>query len=253
LINPKKYIYDNYGTIYTNINNTLYEWSFRCDFIYNYNEGKNNSDGNNIDFIYKKDMKLVLDMNLNGIILDMRYFQIFNVTFFDIYFKNKICNIKHNEYLTYIYCDKDKVDITKFKNFYFYQKDLNFTFNLNYNDLFIVKNNILFFNVFFDQNGFSHLLNIGKIFFMKYLLVFSYDQKMIGFYMKNEDEHGLIIEEKKQISPVILKICIIALMIIIISALIVIIIKCLKKKSGRKTRKNEIDDNYDYTIQNNDD
>ena len=255
MIDSNKYVYDNYGTIYTNIDNILDEWSFRCDFIYNYNEEKNISDIDNRDFIYKKNMKLVLDLNLNGIILDMTYFQIFNITFFDMYFKNKVCNIKKIEYLSYIFCDKDKVDITKFKKFYFYQKDLNYTFHLDYKDFFFVKNNVLFFNIFFDENGFSHLLNMGKIFFMKYLLAFSYDQKMIGFYMKNEDEQGLIIEDNKDnknISSIVLKICVIVLMILIIGALVIIIIKCSNKKSGRKIRKNELDENYDYTIQNND-
>ena len=109
---------------------------------------------------------MVFDLNLNGIILDMNYFQIFNITFFNEYFKNKICQTKKIEYITFIYCEKEKVNIKNFKNIYFYQNYLNYTFHLDYNDLFFVYNNTLIFNIFFDENGFSHLFNIGKIFFI---------------------------------------------------------------------------------------
>ena len=112
---------------------------------------KNTNDS--IDYIYKKNSKLVFDLNLNGIILDMNYFQILNKTFFYEYFKNNICKINRVDYISYIICVKDKVDIKKFKNIYFYQKDYNYIFSLNYNDLFINKNNILFFNIYFDENG----------------------------------------------------------------------------------------------------
>ena len=251
IINPNKYNIDNFDKIYTNIDNVLDEWSFRCDFIYNFKVDQNYTNSSSFDYIYKKNSKLVFDLNLNGIILDMTYFQIFNLTFFNEYFKKNICKIKRSESVKYIYCEKYKVNINKFKNIYFYQKDFNYTFYLDYNDLFLIDNNILFFNIFFDENGFSHLLHMGKIFFKKYLLVFNYDNKTIGFY-KNKEESGLIIEERNQISSTIYKIVVISIMIIIIIGLLIIMFKCLNKKTGRKARKNEIDEEFDYTIQNND-
>jgi hypothetical protein len=48
-----------------------------------------------------------------------------------------------------------------------------------------------------------------------------------------------------------MKLCIIGVMLFFIFALIVLFIKCVNKKSGRKTRKNELDDDFEYTIQNN--
>ena len=250
IINPNKYNYDNFDRIYTKLDNILDEWTFGCDFIYNFKKDKNYSDTNVTDYIYKKKAKIVFDLNLNGIILDMGYFQIFNITFFYEYFKNKICQTKKKEYLTYIYCEKEKVNIKKFKNIYFYQNNFNYTFYLDYNDLFFVYNSTLFFNIFFDENGFSHLLNIGKIFLKKYLLVFNYDNKMIGFY-KNKEEIGLIIEEKKELFSKVFKIVAIVILILIILGLIIILIKCLYKKNGRKPRKNELDEEFDYSIQNN--
>ena len=243
LINRDKYTFDKYTPIYTNIDNILYEWSFRCDCTYNYVREKNNSD----DSINKKNMKLVLDLNLNGMILAISYFHIFNQTFFSEYLNNKICFMKKDDSLSYIYCDKDKVNIKKFKDIYFYQKDINYTFHFDYKDLFIIKNDILFFNIFFDENDFTHLANIGKIFFVKYLLVFNYDKKMIGFYTKNTDENSFISMDNSYI-----KIILIIFMVLLAIILVVILIKYLNKKSGRKIRKNELDEDYDYSIQNND-
>ena len=243
LINGDKYKFDKYTPIYTNIDNILDEWSFRCDCNYNYVKEKNNTD----DSINKKNMKIVLDLNLNGMILAISYFKIFNQTFFSEYLNNKICFMKKDDSLSYIYCDKDKVNIKKFKDIYFYQKDINYTFHFDYRDLFIVKNDILFFNIFFDENDFAHLANFGKIFFVKYLLVFNYDKKMIGFYTKNTEENSFISEENLYI-----KIILIIFMILLAIVLVVILIKYLNKKSGRKIRKNELDEDYDYSIQNND-
>ena len=216
LINPDKYKFDKYTPIYTNIDNILYEWSFRCDCSYNYVREKNNSD----DSINKKNMKLVLDLNLNGMILAISYFHIFNQTFFSEYLNNKICFMKKDDSLSYIYCDKDKVNIKKFKDIYFYQKDINYTFHFDYKDLFIIKNDILFFNIFFDENDFTHLANIGKIFFVKYLLVFNYDKKMIGFYTKNTDENSFISMDNSYIKIIL----IIFIFIIILDAIIIIFI-----------------------------
>ena len=243
LINPDKYKFDKYTPIYTNIDNILDEWSFLCDCYYNYVKEKNNSD----DSINKKNMKLVLDLNLNGMILAISYFHIFNQTFFSEYLNNKICFMKKEESLSYIYCNKDKVNIKKFKDIYFFQKDINYTFHFDYKDLFIIKNDILFFNIFFDENDFTHLGNIGKIFFVKYLLVFNYDKKMIGFYTKNTDENTFVSADNLYI-----KIILIIFMILLAIVLVVILIKYLNKKSGRKIRKNELDEDYDYSIQNND-
>ena len=243
LINPDKYKFDKFTSIYTNIDNILDEWSFRCDCYYNYVKEKNNSD----DSINKKNMKIVLDLNLNGMILGKSYFNIFNQTFFSEYLNNKICFMKKDESLSYIYCNKDKVNIKKFKDIYFFQKDINYTFHFDYKDLFIIKNDILFFNIFFDENDFTHLANIGKIFFVKYLLVFNYDKKMIGFYTKNTDENSFVSTDNLYMTIIL-----IIFMILLAIVLVAILIKYLNKKSGRKIRKNELDEDYDYSIQNND-
>ena len=245
-IYPKKFSLDDFYKVYTNIDNVLDEWSFRGDLIYNYNNNQNNMNNS----IYKANMKLVLDMNLNGLILDYSYFSIFNKTFFHDYLNDGICKIEKEEYY-YLYCEKDKININKFKTIYFYQKEFNYTFNFDYKDLFLVKNNYIIFNIFFDVNGFDRLLHVGKIIFRKYLLAFNYENKMIGFYKENNNKNGLIIEENNN-HPELIQICGIIFGGIVLISLIIIFIRNFYGNKGRKIRKNELDDNYDYSIQNND-
>ena len=245
-IYPKKFSLDNFYKVYTNIGNVLDEWSFRGDLIYNYNNNQN--DKNNS--IYKVNMKLVLDLNLNGLILDYSYFLIFNQTFFSDYLNNGICKIKKEEYY-YLYCERDKININKFKTIYFYQKDFNYTFNIDYKDLFLVKNNYVIFNIFFDENGFNLLLHAGKIIFRKYFFAFNYENKMIGFYKENNNKNDLIIEDNNSHSEMIL-ICGVIFVSIVLLSLLIIFIRNICGNKGRKMRKNELDDNYDYSIQNND-
>ena len=245
-IHPQKYSIDDFYKVYTNLNNLLDEWSFRGDFLYNYNENANNLNSS----INKKDIKLVLDLNLNGLIFDYSYFHIFNQTFFHEYLNKGICTIKHGEYY-YIYCEKDKININNFKTIYFYQKDFNYTFNFDYKDLFIIKHNYYIFNIFFDVNGFTLLFKAGKIFLRKYLLAFDYEQKMIGFYLTKSEKNGLNLEKNNNNQLMIL-ICALVFVGIVFVFLIFIFIKYCCGNKGRKLRKNEIDENYDYSIQNND-
>ena len=246
---PKRYFNDNLYKVYTNINNYLDEWSFKVDFLYNYNENENNLNAS----INKKNMKVVLDLNLNGIIMDYSYFPIFSQTFFHEYINNGICKMKLGEY-HYIYCEKDKININNFKTIFLYQKDFNFTFKFDYNDLFIIKHNYYIFNIFFDVNGFTHLLNAGKIFLRKYLLAFDYEQKMIGFYLEKPENKGLNLEDnnKNKNNQLIIIICFLIFVCIVLVFLIAIFIKYCCGNKGRKVRKNEIDESYDYSIQNND-
>ena len=244
-IYPKKYSEDNFYKLYTNIDNVLAEWSFKGLLTYNYNKEENNYS------IYKNKVKVVLDLNLNGLIMDYIYFNVFNRTFFHEYLKNDICKIKHKDYY-YIYCEKDKIDITKFKTIYYYQKDFNYTFSFDYNDLFITKKNYIIFNIFFEDNGFTLLIYGGKIFLRKYLFAFNYEQKMIGFYLESREEKGLIPENKNNSSEILLIFLLIFIFLLFLFLIILLLKYCCGNK-GRKIRKNELDDSYDYSIQKNDD
>ena len=137
-------------------------------------------------------------------------------------------------YINY-YC-KEEVDIKQLNNLYFYIKDLDYTFELNYKDLFYnFKGKNYFLVVFPWYMGLQW--RMGFPFFKKYQLIFDSDNKIIGIYDR--------IFEKKSIFLKFWKNNLIILFIIIIAFLIFYIIRNIKNKS-RKIRANELNENYEY-------
>ena len=87
----------------------------------------------------------------------------------------------------------------------------------------------------------------GKPFFKKYKIVFNPDSKQIGHYIKEEQSLEGENNNGKSNLKTILFIVVILVLVIIIVALGYILNKVLKKRK----RKNEIDENYDYISEGN--
>ena len=105
--------------------------------------------------------------------------------------ERKICSISEiNKKVFYSCKSNDKKEIKeKFKTLYFYDKVFNYIFELNYEDLFYEKNNILYFLICFDtglleddkyNNSYEWVL--GKPFMYKYLFSFNVEKNEISFY-----------------------------------------------------------------------
>ena len=143
----------------------------------------------------------------------------------------------------YYYCDKEKYkDIIKyFPPLEFYLKEMNYTFELNYTDLFVEKYDKLILMVFFPKYG-SMDWYLGKPFLKKYSFLMNQDSKIIGYYDRK------IIDNSNNNNYITLKIILIVIGIIIILALGVALGKFITKE---KKRKNIMDDDgYDYTAKN---
>ena len=68
-----------------------------------------------------------------------------------------------------------------FPDLYFEKKDFETTFNLTYEDLFILdENNKYIFLIY--NNRFTPTYILGTIFLRKYQLIFNVDSKTIGYY-----------------------------------------------------------------------
>ena len=159
--------------------------------------------------------------------------------FFSIYYNKNICfkeRLKTKE--LFIYCKNiNEFDAKKFKNIYFKSVDLNCFFELNFKDLFYYKDNYIYFSMLFKGNSWI----FGELFLKKYYLVFNQDQKTVGYYKninieipngRNENEFKVDI---LLISLILFLICIIVVLIIVYF-----------KKGKRKSRTNELEDNYEY-------
>ena len=139
--------------------------------------------------------------------------------------------VKYNSY----YCDLS-AKISNFPPLEFYNKDLNYTFKFDHNDLFVKNNNRFQFLIIFEQYEKNNRWKFGRIFFKKFLMVFDYDKKQIGFYVK---------EGKNKIKNNDNKFLIIFLIILIL-ILILIVYKFFIRKNQRKIKANELEDNFEY-------
>ena len=196
-----------------NIDNLFYGKEFIANYqqiLFNYNE-------NFIKGTYK----------LQNVLLE---------NFFEEYIKiNKCFSINFNDEMISYYCNDD-ILIENFQNIKLFHKDGNFTFELNYKDLFKKVNGKYYFLMYFQKhNPFSFI--VGKPFLKKYLFVFNQDKRTIGYYK--------IIPSNNNLFIVWLLIIICFFIIILLGSYILI----YRPGKLRKKRLNEIDDEYEYNVQ----
>ena len=226
----------------------------KWDIVYN-QIYSNNKDLNSIN----KDISADLSINYDYIVSPKEYFDQLILPFFNSYIKNNKCqfrDIKNSVYVYEIlYCDKNTFtiqDMKKFPSLFFYHRELNYTFVLNYEDLFEeINNNIYFLVVKNIGNYYQDIWKMGKTFLKKYQFSFNQDSKMISFYphmndnnYKRDEEEKNNKENKKFNSSYIwIAICIVCLIVGIYIGTKIIL-------KNRKKRANELDDEYDYNYKN---
>ena len=144
--------------------------------------------------------------------------------------KTFFSNEFNNSYI-YFVC-KQEMDIKQFSDLSFYSRSMNITFKLDNNDLFYNFNKKKYFLIIFHSKKLESNWYLGSIFLKKYDIIFDKHTKTIGTY------------EKFQKGWKFIYLIIILLILIIIGLIIFIVCYLLRKR--RKTRVNEIDDDFDY-------
>ena len=140
-----------------------------------------------------------------------------------------------------ISCKKD-FDTSKFPTLYFSQADYNFTFELTEKDLFEVRGDRKYFLIVFKVNTNSHLWKLGRVFMQKYFLNFDYNSKTIGFYKYLYDKkEGTKFNYKAML-------WVIWIFLLILTGVGCFFLGKLVYDKTRKKRANELDDDYDYQI-----
>jgi len=165
--------------------------------------------------------KASLEPSFNFIKGPMDYFKFINETFFNNFFEQNKCfignyRISTNIYSLY-YCE-NKEEIKKelkknFININLLHRFLEKEFVLNYDDLFLEKNNKIYFLIIFDTSVRNNWI-FGKPFLKKYFFSFNYDQKILTFYETNNNEENKDDDDKDKYYKWILIIIIIILVII---------------------------------------
>ena len=149
----------------------------------------------------------------------------------------------------FYFCDKEKYkeNMKYFPPLRFIHKEMNYTFELTYEDLFIEKYDKLILLIFFEDSGSDWYL--GKPFLKKYPFIMNHDMKIVGFYKnhgyyknnelnKNNDKRN-----NNEQTFFMLKILFIGLGVIMLTVFGIFIGKYLFKK---KKRINTLEDDYDY-------
>ena len=217
-----KYKEDNYASISLNSYSNYFELNFNTIFYGN-------------DFVVENEIiQLFYDYNF------IRAGNKFKLTvlekFFNKYIEDNKCfsEIFNKEMISY-YCNKD-VPIKEFNDLKFFHKEFNFTFILNYNDLFKEVNGKYYFLMYFKKEG-TFTFQLGKPFLKKYLMIFNQDKRTIGFYKSIENNNNSFF--------IWILIFFDFLIILLLGGYILI----FKPGKFRKKRINEIEEEYEYTVQ----
>ena len=171
--------------------------------------------------------------------------------FFEELINNRICKeekfFNHREQFHYFFysCESElkselvkekyKKNILEFKS-----NSLNEIFSFNLTELFIKVGTKLYFSIIFDEYQ-MHGWKLGNIFLQKYPLIFSFDNKAIGYYSQN-------LKNVKNTSNNKFTYILIGLILFLIIILVIGIRKynILKKLIPRKLMANELLDQYSY-------
>ena len=113
--------------------------------------------------------------------------------FYDL-FKDNICKKINFERKYFFLCKKEYKNLiqTTFPSLYFFSEELNYIFELNFNDLFIEHGQYLIFAIYFDffqieifEDAFLSEWFFGEAFLKKYSFSFDLDNGKIRFYKEN--------------------------------------------------------------------
>ena len=228
-IAPDKYNYDNLKWTKSEINRYSINWNILFDKIY---FGEKLSEEKLINFNFNNNSYIKLEQTREcqliiekGLIKGTKeYKQLFLKIF------ENDCEETNEDDLIFYSCTLN-TNIEKLPSLFFIHKELNYTFTLDSNDLFVKELGKYYFLVYFFDKGENNWI-LGKPFFRKYQLIFDNDGKKIGFYNGYDKKSNL-------------KIFLIILFLIIILILIFLITHYFKH-NNRKRRFNELDDNYEY-------
>ena len=239
-----RYDQNNYREIYADFAEDDLTWKIKFNEIYlNEKEKSNKIKVEQFAYCYFRIEKGIIEGS-------EKYRQQLLNTFMKEQIDKNLCFEGNSEYYYSYYCKKE-VDISKMKNIYFYNKQLDFTFELTYQDLFYYndKDEYNYFLIIFsndledsDENQYRYWI-LGEPFFKKYQFIFNKDSKTMGIYtsINNKDNRNTWWSKYKWYFILIV------LLVILLCGLSVLLFLFLRKPKKRKIKANELDDEFDYT------
>ena len=245
---------NHFRKIYTTIikNNGESQWGLSFDKIYLKNVSASNKEYEEILDDCEKCKNVELNPNFGAIIGPTKYKLLLESAYLNKFLNNKICFqpilkiSKNNEDKSfyYYYCYSSYIEQMRkeFMPIIFEHKEFKYNFTLNFDDLYVKKNNYIFLKIIFQQYQTTNWV-FGAPFTNNYLLLFDSNSKEIGFYSENiNDNINVEIKKSKNSFVNILQKTIIGFLLVIIGVIIG------KKLFGlrRKLRANELEEKFEY-------
>ena len=242
-------------------NNDYYKYEYAIDkpkyMMYGLQFDSINYGNNKTNIGGSMQSKFLSDLGL--IVGTTNYYEIIIDKFFNDYLIKGICTIDEikvnvewregDKNYKYFYCEKNKIDISKLENIKFIHNKLNYTFTFNYTELFEEIDNYYIFKIIFPKTREFYWI-FGKPWLAKYLMVFDQDKKIVGHYYYMNDKSIKENKSKKKQFNNILLLVIIGILFIIIGVFMIWLILFLKR-DNRRRRLNEINEDYEYSQDNN--
>ena len=231
---------------YTTYEANIMKWELKFNKIfYKYNDKEIKIIADNV---------ILLDISNYFIVAPEYYFKSITENYFQTYYDKNICKYEYlEEYLTF-YCEKSKGfsidEIKKFPSIFFEHIELEYTFELSFKDLFI-ENNGKYWLLLVTDNYRTDIWILGNIFLKKYQFTFNLESKEIGYYNPNLEKKEN--NKEKDSSKIILYILLILALLVIIGFIAYFVKIKLYPKVLKKKRANELDDDFDYVSQKNND
>ena len=189
---PSDYLKNGYDKNQLIISNVLdykyyqdWELQFKSIFFFKQNS-ENNENINNIDLdnndniiLVDSNVKIEFDIDIKLILGTKKYYKSINEYFF-MKNKDKCENqILDKKYGIFI-CSKN-LEVNDFPTLYFYNHIYNYTFQMNYTNLFLDIDDKKYFLIVFDETK-PDIWTFGSLFLKQYFFVFNTNEKTIGFF-----------------------------------------------------------------------
>jgi hypothetical protein len=187
IYNPQYYQENQYFT--TKIESSNKGWKIKIDSATILKQYYENTHKKEIGASMPYLQTITIDFGAYMMYAPIKLFEQLKELYFENLFESKICNYKKirkgNDVIIVIFCDKNTFDNNEQNNFptiIFDVQDLGGSFELNYKDVFISKNEKIFFMIAFSSTEIDNTIRLGQIFLYKYQFTFDYSYNEIGFY-----------------------------------------------------------------------
>ena len=144
------------------------------------------------NFTLSKNIKVRITPKILGIVATYYYLTVVEELYFKKYYEKKVCEKKifsfGNSNYFKITCSKDDFtshDIDQFPSLNLHNIAFNYSFVLNGKELFTEEDDKIEFQILIEIGSAKTEWKLGRIFLLKYQIVFDDDNSLIGFYKPN--------------------------------------------------------------------